>query len=178
MLLKTKHLIVRKFTEADLDDLAILLGDPEVMRFSLSGPILEREKVQQYLQKWVLNQYEKHGFGPFAVIHQQDQKFMGYMGLLMQLIDGEELVELGYRLLPQYWGKGYATEAGLAVSRYAFDELKLDRLISIIDPNNTRSIQVAKRVGMHFWKEAVLYKIPVHIYSLKKGNHENKAALS
>ncbi len=87
---------------------------------------------------------------------------------MMQSIDGEDLVELGYRLDPSYWGKGLASEASFAISQYAFDQLHLDQIISIIDPKNTRSVGVATRLGMHYWKDALFHNIPVQIYVLKR----------
>ncbi len=86
---------------------------------------------------------------------------------MSQSIDGEDLIELGYRLDPKYWGKGLASEAALAISQYAFERLRLDQIISIIDPKNTRSVGVASRIGMHYWKDSIFHNIPVQIYMLK-----------
>lgn len=167
MILQTPRLVLREFTEKDLDVLAPLLADVEVMRFSLSGP-LSKEKTKEYLQKRILDHYAKHGFGLWAVIDKKEQNLVGFVGLIMQNIDGEELIELGYRLDPKHWGQGYAVEAAKAVLGYAFETLKLDRIISIIDPKNVRSVKVAEKAGMHFWKEANYHGIPVHIYVLDK----------
>ncbi|CAF22759.1 GNAT family N-acetyltransferase [Candidatus Protochlamydia amoebophila] len=75
------------------------------------------------------------------------------MGLINQSIEQEQLIELRYRFHPNYWGRGLATEAVLAVCQYAFDQLGIKKLISIIDPQNFRSLGVAKRAGWLFGKK-------------------------
>lgn len=168
MRLETQRLILREFTIDDLDDFASLMADPEVMRFSLKGPMEDKEQAREYLQKRILDHYIQYGYGLYAAIHKEDHCLIGFVGLMSQVIDGENKTELGYRLYPHYWGKGLATEAALAVCQYAFDELAMNDLISIIDPQNKRSLEVAKRVGMHFWKNTVYHGFSVGIYILKK----------
>lgn len=164
-MLNTEHLILREFTQADFEAFAALVADPEVMRFSLKGPIA-KEEAKEYFQKRVLDHYAKYGFGVWAIFLKED--FVGFAGLITQTLEGKEEVELGFRLNPKYWGKGYATEACKAICRYAFEELGFDRLISIIDPKNHRSLKVASRVGMHFWKEAVFHGFDVQVFVLKR----------
>lgn len=169
MLLQTKRLIIREFSIDDLDGLSALLGNKEVMHFSLAGP-LSREQAKDYLEKRILGYYAQFGFGLWAVVLSEEQRLIGYAGLMSQSIDGEELIELGYRLDPRYWGKGLASEAALAISQYAFDRLQLDQIISIIDPKNTRSVGVASRIGMHYWKDSLFHNIPVQIYVFKRNS--------
>ena len=170
MLLKTKNLIIRQFTMDDLDELFSLLRKKEVMQFSLAGPHISLEQTKDYLDKRILSHYTQFGFGLWAVVHSESRRLIGCAGLMMQSIDGEDLVELGYRLDPEYWGKGFASEASLAISHYAFDHLHLDQIISIIDPENTRSVGVATRIGMCYWKDTLFHGAPVQIYVLKKEN--------
>jgi RimJ/RimL family protein N-acetyltransferase len=166
MLLATEHLILRDFTRSDFEAFAALVADPEVMRFSLKGP-MAKEEAKEYFQKRVLDHYAKYGFGVWAIFLKED--FIGFAGVITQALEGKEEVELGFRLNPKYWGKGYATEACKAICRYAFDELGFDRLISIIDPKNHRSLKVANRVGMHFLKEAIFHGFHVQVFVLKRG---------
>lgn len=168
MIIETDRLILREFIKDDLDAFAAIMADPEVMRFSIHGPH-SRSQVEELINKIIIGHYSKFGFGLYAIIHKEDQQLIGYAGLTAQRIDGEEKIELGYRLNPKYWGKGLATEASLAICRHAFDQLNINELISIIDPQNIRSIAVAKRVGMVYWKESVFHQIPVHIYVMRKG---------
>ncbi|MBS0629379.1 MAG: GNAT family N-acetyltransferase [Verrucomicrobia bacterium] len=163
MILKTIRLIIREFTQEDIDALASLLGNQQVMEFSVAGP-LSKEQTQEYLMQRILPHYANHGFGLWAVVYEGE--VIGYAGLLSQLIDGENLVELGYRLIPQYWGRGLASEAASAIAHYGFEKLKLNKIISIIEAKNGRSISVAKRLGMHYWKDADFHGKVTQIYHL------------
>lgn len=96
-----------------------------------------------------------------------DNCLIGYVGLINQTMDGEAKTELGYRLYPAYWGQGLASEASEAVCRYAFTVLGKKEFISIIDPNNVRSVAVAKRLGMHYWRDYFFHKIPVQVFILR-----------
>ncbi len=165
MYIETERLIIRDFTASDVDDFAHLVADEEVMRFSLKGP-LSKEEAKEYFQRRILGHYEEHGFGVWAVLHRE--KLIGFAGLISQTIDEEKWVELAYRFTPKFWGKGFATEAAMAICQYAFETLGLKQLISIIDPKNTPSIKLASRVGMNFWKEAVFHGFHVRIYVLKQ----------
>lgn len=102
MILKTERLILREFTENDLDALAPILADPQVMRFSINGP-MNREKAEELLKTRVLAHYAKHGFGRYAVIY-QDQ-LIGFVGLLVQTIDGEDRVELAIGFFLNFGGR-------------------------------------------------------------------------
>jgi [ribosomal protein S5]-alanine N-acetyltransferase len=177
MYLETERLILREFTMDDLDAFASLMADPEVMRFSLSGPMKDIKQAKEYLQKRILDHYAKFGYGLYAVIHKIDNCLIGSVGLIMQNIDGENKTELGYRLHPNYWGKGLATEAALAICQDAFERLGIDELISIIDPQNIRSLEVAKRIGMHYQKDAIFHRVPVNIYAIKKQFMSNGQAI-
>lgn len=167
MILKTERLKIRKFTESDLEDLSMLLADPEVMRFSLIGP-QSREQTEKMLQERILAHYAQYGFGLCAVILEKEKRFIGLAGLIFQEVDGEQKPELGFRFLPKYWGNGYATEAAREICKYGFDTLKFDEIISIIDPKNIRSINVAKRLGMVHTKDTLFNGFSVGIYTLFK----------
>jgi [ribosomal protein S5]-alanine N-acetyltransferase len=165
MRLETERLILREFTIEDFDAFAWLMADPEVMRFSLNGP-MNKEQAREYFQKRILAHYSQYGYGLYAVVLKENNALVGLIGLISQNIDGEDKVELGYRLHRQYWGKGMATEACLAVCHCAFTQLGINELISIIDPKNTRSLKVAKRVGMKYLKDISFHNIPVQIYMI------------
>jgi RimJ/RimL family protein N-acetyltransferase len=167
MNISADRLVLREFTPLDLDDLARVLADPQVMHFSISGP-LSKEQAEYMLQKRILEHYAKHGFGLWAIIDKKDKAFVGFAGLIIQNIDQIEEIELGFRLDPAYWGKGLATEAAAAICEYAFNQLKIDHLICIIDPKNKRSLNVADRLGMRYWKDHLFHGTPVHIYLLFK----------
>jgi RimJ/RimL family protein N-acetyltransferase len=162
-LLKTERLYLRNFEQNDLVLFASLMADPEVMRFSLSGP-LSHERAKEIFQNRILGHYQKYGYGLLAIFLKESHEFIGGIGLMTHTIDGIEEIELAYRLFPKYWNQGFATEAATAVCEYAFRTMNIKRLISIIDPKNHKSLKVAKRVGMHFWKDTLYHDLPVHVY--------------
>lgn len=165
---ETDRLILRHLQMDDLSDMAPILADPEVMRFSLG------RKTREQTRKWMegcLENYseERWGFGLWAVVHKRDNKLIGYCGLVQwKDVDGRREVEVGYRLARPYWGRGLATEAARAVRDYAFGQLGLTRLISIIEPENIASIRVAEKNGMKLEKEIIKWNRPVRIYAVDK----------
>lgn len=165
-ILETPRLIIRKFSKKDADHLKPILGDPEVMKFSKNGPCDQRG-IEDYIDR-ILTHYQEKGFGLWCLVLKESNEIIGLSGLIVQVIDEISYVELAYRLAQKYWGKGLATEAAEAVKNYAFNTLKIDRLISIISPENVRSIQVAKRVGMKRARSAQYHGFNVDIYEIKR----------
>ena len=140
---ETKRLQIRQFSMDDLDALTAVLSNPEVMRFSLGGT-KTREEVAGFIHK-TLEIYPHAGFGIWAVVHKKDSTMLGYCGLIPQKIDGQRWMELGYRLATAYWRMGYATETAEVMREYAFQQLGLKRLISIIEAENVGSWKVAEK---------------------------------
>lgn len=165
-MIKTKRTLLRWFREDDLDDIAKVLGHPDVMRFSLNGPH-SREQSKAFIDS-CLSQYADKGSGLFAVIYQETQQVVGYCGFYFQVVDDVEEVEISYRLHPDYWHQGLATETVKAVQEYGFETLGFKRMISIIAPENTASIRVAEKNGMQYEKAASFHNIPAMIYSIGK----------
>jgi RimJ/RimL family protein N-acetyltransferase len=164
--LETPRLLIRQFTQEDLNDLQAILGDPEVMRFSVTGP-LDKKRVEEYLQG-TLSHYEKNKYGLWALIRKEDHALIGLAGLIKQVIEGSECNELIYRLAKAYWGKGYATEAAQAIKKYAFTTLGINRLVSIIEPANVYSKNVADNIGMHPVKSTKFHGFDVTIYEVHR----------
>ena len=164
LITQTSRLIIRHFQPEDFDALAPILADPKVMRFSSIGR-MTRGQTQGFLNV-ILASYQQRNYGLYAVIYQTNQQLIGFCGLIMQLLDGQQEVEIGYRLAYDYWGKGLATEAAIVVRDYGISTLGFNRLISIIDPHNIRSIRVAQKIGIKYEKDNVYKEIPVKIYCL------------
>ena len=161
----TPRLLLRELTPDDIDALAPILADPEVMRFSLSGPET-RDQTAAFIT-WCQEQYARSGFGLWAVVHTGDGQLIGYCGLSDWEIDGVHEVEVGYRLDPHYWGQGLGTEAAQAALAYARKRLGRRRVIAIIEAANVASVRVAEKIGMRWEKEARLHDIPVRIYAIE-----------
>ncbi|WP_413700867.1 GNAT family N-acetyltransferase [Psychromonas sp. KJ10-10] len=169
MKITTKRLILRPFEDDDFNDIHQLLSDPEVMRFSLNGPY-SKEKTASFMA-YCIQRSQNSQPSLLAIIDKKTNKFMGSCGFFAQKILAKQEIELGYRLSKQYWGKGFATEATIAVKQYAFNEMGLTRLISLIEKDNIASIAVAEKNGFKLEKE-LLYdgRINVCIYALSVEN--------
>jgi [ribosomal protein S5]-alanine N-acetyltransferase len=167
--INTRCTVLRRFQLEDLDDIAKVLGHPDVMQFSLDGPFT-REQSKSFVEK-CLDNYKNKGFGLFAVVDKIDRIVIGYCGFYFQLIEGVEMVEIGYRLHPNYWNRGIATEVSKAVQEYGSNQLGLEKMISIIEAENKASIRVAEKNGFKFEKEVLFKdKIPVRIYAIEKSD--------
>lgn len=167
-MLQTRRLILRKFSEKDLDLLATLMRNPDFMRFS-SG-VLSREQATAFLEK-ILAGYREGVPSQFAVILRQENKLIGYCGFFRQNVDDVEEIEIGYRLDPAYWGEGIATEAARAVRDHAFRDLGLDRVISLIHPDNIASRRVAEKNGMTVEKETVFRGFPILVFGISRAQY-------
>ena len=164
---ETDRVLLRGFHIADLDIMAALFADPEVMRFG-PGP-RPREWVQDWLAGCLEDYYRKWGFGLWAVIRKPERRVIGYCGLTrFDDIDGQTEIEIGYRLSRDSWGRGLATEAARAVKDYAFEVLVLDRLVAILYPQNAASIRVAEKIGMHHEKDVVFRGADRQLYVLQR----------
>lgn len=167
MVIETERLILRKFRLPDLDDLLAVMADPQVMRFSISGP-WDRDRTQHFLEECLVDYSEaRWGFGRWATIHKQDDRLIGFSGLARwDDVDGSPEVEIGYRLLPEYWGQGLGTESARASRDYGFRQLRLPRLISLIQPGNLASVRVAEKTGMVCEKEILKWGQPILVYAV------------
>jgi [ribosomal protein S5]-alanine N-acetyltransferase len=141
------------------------MANPDFMRFSL-GPYT-REQTQAVLQKFL--SWNQAGLpSQFAVIFRRNNELIGYCGFLHQQVDGRNEIEIGYRLHPDYWNKGLATEAAQSVRDHAFADLKLPRVISLIHPDNLPSHRVAEKNGMDLEKETVFRGFPTLVFAIRR----------
>ncbi len=139
------RLALRQMDLGDLDDMARLLGDPQVMRHYPRPK--DRAEARGWIE-WNRRLYDKHGYGLWLLTLRGNGAFVGDCGLTPQSVAGQVDVELGYHVRAELWGKGYATEAAAACRDWARDVLGLHRLIAIIDPHNLASQRVASKVGL------------------------------
>jgi RimJ/RimL family protein N-acetyltransferase len=162
-IIETPRLSLREFTPQDADALALVLSDPETMRHYPAR--YDRAGVEQWIDR-NRRRYREDGVGLWAMELNKGQELIGDCGGVLQQVDGEPLYEIGYHVRRDLWGRGFATEAAIACRNWAFAHLKTDRLISLIRPENLRSIRVAERVGMTLWKEVSWRGLPHYIYSM------------
>ena len=175
-MINTPRLTLRWLTPKDVHGLARILGLPLVMRFSLHGPYT-MEQTAELIQKCRDN-YQAKGYGVYGVVHNADQALIGSCGFFDQLIDGVDEVEIGYRLHPDYWGRGLATEAARAVRDFGFNTLGFERLISVIEPENKASVRVAQKNGMRLEKETMFHgAVKAGIYAVSRKGVDEPASV-
>jgi len=163
--LQTPRLLLRAFAESDLDEMSALMANPDFMRFSLG--VFSREQTAGFLER--MRARDRDGLpSQFGVVFQPNEKLIGYCGFFPQVVDEIDELEIGYRLHPDYWGKGIATEAARAVRDHGFDELQLPRLISLIHPDNAASRRVAEKNGMTPEKETVFRGFPTVVFTISR----------
>lgn len=141
--LETERLRLRALTVDDFDEYARFMADPDVMRY-LSGEPLSRAEAWRHMAG-VLGHWVLRGYGVWGVERKADGAFMGRVGLINP--EGWPALEVGWTLGKDYWGQGYASEAGQAALNYGFTTQNVDRMISLIDPRNVASQKVATRLG-------------------------------
>ena len=131
----------------DLDDLAQLCADPEVMEHFPST--LSRAETEAYLRR-MQRHFEEHGYNYFATELRTTGELLGFIGLAYQTYEVEFLpaTDIGWRLKRSAWGQGYATEGALRCLTFAFEELGLKRVVSTCVLANSRSENVMKKIGM------------------------------
>lgn len=164
--LQTPRLFLRQFSATDINRLAELTSNEGFMRFS-GGSVFSREQAEAMLERMLVpTRLGKPS--QFAVIFRENGKLLGYCGFFLQMVDGIEELEIGYRLDPAYWGQGIATEAARAVRDHAFRDLKCERVISLIVPDNVPSERVARKNGMHLEKETDFRGFPTQVFALTR----------
>ncbi|HEX4303257.1 MAG TPA: GNAT family N-acetyltransferase [Rhizomicrobium sp.] len=140
--IETERLTLREWRAGDFDTLATFYADAEVMTFL--GGVMERNDAWRALSA-TIGHWQLRGYGTWAVERKSDGALMGRVGMINP--EGWPGLEIGWTLGKPYWGQGYASEAAAAAVRFAFLTQPVDRLISCIDPDNTPSQAVAKRIG-------------------------------
>lgn len=146
--LSSERLTLRPWREDDLDALAQLCADPEVMAHFPAT--LDRAGSAALLGKLMAHQAE-HGFTFWALQRREDAAFVGFTGLARVGFAAPFVpaVEIGWRLARPYWGQGYALEAARRALQFAFEDLQLDEVVSFTVPANQRSWGLMQRLGMH-----------------------------
>ena len=166
-ILETSRLILREFTPHDADALALVLSDPETMRFYPSA--FDRPGVEQWIRR-NMQRYAKDGHGLWAMVLKSSGDMIGDCGLTVQEVDGVDEVEVGYHVRRDLWGQGLATEAARGCRDFGFARLPAGRIISLIRPENLPSRRVAEKNGMTVWKEIVWRGLPHLVYMIQRAD--------
>jgi RimJ/RimL family protein N-acetyltransferase len=184
--LETDRLVLRRFTEADVDNLVDLDSDPQVMRFLTGGRPTPREVIRgETLPRWLSYYDQIAGLGFWAAIKRSTGDFLGWFEFRPE---GGRLddVELGYRLRRSAWGKGYGSEGSVALIRKGFTELGVQRVFAQTMAVNLASRRVMEKVGLTLvrtfhqaWPEPVEGAEHGEVeYALRKADWERREARS
>ena len=172
LLRETERLLIRPFCLEDVTQLASILSDPEVMRYSVRG-ICDDAATRKFIE-WCISCYESHGVGPWALIDKKSSDLIGFCGVSPEVVDNAEEINLGYRLAKRYWGVGLASESARAALIYAFSKKHVDSVVAIVEPEHIASRRVAEKVGFSNYKNVEFYGKPIRLYRL---NHDQWSAM-
>jgi len=162
-LVETARLQLRMFRQDDLDSLAGLLADRDVMRYVGDGQPASREVAAAALQS-IIRHWHDHGFGRWAAIDKATDRFVGFGGLRSL----KATPEVVYHFPKRHWGCGLATELGKASLRYGFEEHRFERIVAIAKPENVASIHVMEKLGMRYQMHTAYYNIEVVQYEIRQ----------
>ena len=165
--LATERLFFRHLTPEDGPALKEFFASEEAIRFYPDIVVNDPREPDRWITRQV-NRYKDFGTGLFGIFSRDTNEYIGQCGLLVQEVDGITELEVGYNLLPRFWGKGYATEAAVSCMEYAFWNSLAKSIISIIDIGNVNSQRVAERNGMKREKQTDWKGLQVYIYRINK----------
>jgi [ribosomal protein S5]-alanine N-acetyltransferase len=166
LVLETERLRLRSFTTGDAPFVLTLLNEPSFLHFIGDKNVRTLEDASQYLLNGPMASYEKNGFGILLVELKDANIPIGMCGLIKR----EELPapDIGFAFIPDYWGRGFASEAATAVMNDARERLKLNRILAIVNPDNDASIKLLQRLGLSFQRLKDDVKVFVIDYETSK----------
>jgi RimJ/RimL family protein N-acetyltransferase len=162
--LETERLLLRPFQDSDIDAYAAMCADPEVMRYIGVRSVLNRDDAWRQMAMFV-GHWQLRGFGTWAVEERASGSLVGRVGL--HFPEGWPDRELAWTLARPHWGRGFALEAARAALGHAFGTLGWSRAISLIDPDNRRSVRLAERLGERFEGEVTLRGYHLSLYAIE-----------
>lgn len=164
----SERLLFRKIEPSDFEDWLPFYRNPKSTQFWEGLPTNPIEACQVQFDR-IFERYENDLGGMNALILKETRELVGICGLLVQIVDDSEELEIGYSVLPKFWLQGFAFEAAQKCKDYAFLNSFSDSLISIIHVDNVPSQKVALKNGMHLDKTTTYKDNPVHIFRVNKG---------
>lgn len=146
--IETTNLILRPFTVDDAEAYWPLVSLPEVLRYTGEEPKTSLDAVRAVLLTRPLRDYAVHGYGRMACIEKSSGRLVGFSGL--KYLDDFGEPDVGYRFLPDCWGKGYATESARALMRQGREQCGVQRIMGLVQPANGASARVLEKLGLVF----------------------------
>lgn len=153
-IIETDRLILRKFTLEDFKDVYEFGSNKEVLKYTGDNGVESFEDAKDLIRNVWFEDYKKYGYGRWATIYKPDNKLIGFAGL--KFLPELDETDIGYRFLPEYWGKGIATEASKEIVAYGFHNLDLKTIIGMAIPENIASCNVLTKIGLRLYKTGPL----------------------
>lgn len=165
---ESERLLFRKLEDEDFNEWLKFFKDPGSVKYLAFPKDKTPEELCELWFEKINNRYKNNLGGMNVLIEKETNKLVGQCGLLIQEIDGITELEIGYSLMPEFRGKGFAKEAAIKCRKFAFENNFADSLISIIHPDNKASIAVAAANNMKFDKTSTFFGMEVNIYRVLK----------
>ncbi|SNR17382.1 GNAT family N-acetyltransferase [Tenacibaculum jejuense] len=150
IIIETERLIVREFVLDDYKDVYEFNSNVELHQFTGDEIIASEERAKEIIQDIWFQDYENYGYGRWAVLYKPKDKVIGFAGL--KFLPEINETDIGFRFLPEYWGKGIASEVAKEIIKFGFENLNLNRIIGIAMPQNIGSCKVLEKIGLTFLK--------------------------
>ncbi len=160
--LESKRLFTRALELSDIPIWNTFIQDKratELFPESMRQPDTAKIWIEKQIQRYACDEY-----GLLALIHKDSHEFIGQCGLLLQKLAHADEIEIGYHILPKYWGQGYASEASQLLKSYANKDLRIKRIVSVINPKNAGSQKVAERNAMTIEQRITYRDMPADLW--------------
>lgn len=149
MKLETARTYIREFTMEDAEAVLAFSANEDVTKYTGdAGMISSLEDAKHVISNIWLKEYKQYGYGRWAVVDKTNDKVIGFCGL--KYLPEVGMPDVGYRFLPEYWGKGLATETAQACVDFCTNKLGVAKFFGDVMEDNAASVQVLKKLGLNF----------------------------
>ena len=175
--IETERLILRHLQLTDIDGMFELDSDPLVHRYLGNKPNSNREQSLNDIAFNIL-QHKERGIARWAAIEKTSGNFIGWSGLRLNndltYNNKTNFYDIGYRFIPRYWGKGYATESAIVALDYFFNTLKKKVIYGIAETQNIASNRVLRKIGLQFVNDFTIEGKQAKWYQLNNEDYEKR----
>lgn len=171
LIIETERLLIRPFCIDDIEPAYAMNLDAEISKYTGDGGTVTKTEIKRRIIEDVIGDYKKIGFGRLAVELKEENKFIGFTGL--KYLEDMNEVDLGFRFMKKYWGKGIATESARACIKLGFNTFELNKIVAMVLPENNRSIRVLEKLNFNYEKGIIEDNLTVGLYSLMKESNNN-----
>lgn len=166
-ILETNRLLLREFNISDAESFYELNLNPNVIKYTGNSAFRDINEAKSFLQNY--SDYQKNGFGRWAVIQKSTQEFLGWCGLKYD--ENLDETDIGFRFFEHLWNKGFATESAKVCIDYGFEKLNLKTIVGRAMKENIASIKVLEKIGLQYERDFNFDGREGVIYSIKNKNY-------